>query len=211
MTTTRPTGEQLQRLTDIINARFEEFAVGRTPVFEPHTLGQVRLILGAVEEWQGEQACAPLDDIKLPASAAQRSQNMILDDDSQHGDDPTGLDGEPDKHDQLDRRKARHTASGTQGVTAFRPGRVSLAPNEEARAAHRAVPTREEVIAEVQHIAMGGTMPTMKQFDDAKPATWASAAAHLLRLNTSWPQLAEEAGLKPREPGQRAASKDDAP
>jgi hypothetical protein len=77
--------------------------------------------------------------------------------------------------------------------------------SEAQRHAHRSnvVPSLAEVVAEVQRISMAGAMPTMAQFDESKPAVWASAAAHLQRLKLSWPQLADTAGLKPR--GNRAA------
>lgn len=63
------------------------------------------------------------------------------------------------------------------------------------------MPTEAEMIAELHRQSMGGVMPTMAQFDEARPATWSSAAAHLLRLKLSWPQLAELAQLRPRKPG----------
>lgn len=74
-----------------------------------------------------------------------------------------------------------------------------LAREQKERVAERAatLPTLEEVIAEVQRQSMAGVMPTMAQFDTAKPASWATAQAHLLRLNLSWPGLAELAELKP--------------
>jgi hypothetical protein len=59
------------------------------------------------------------------------------------------------------------------------------------------LPTLDQVIAELQHQAMGGVMPTMTAFDAAKPGNWASAQAQMARLGTKWNELAEAAGLKP--------------
>lgn len=56
--------------------------------------------------------------------------------------------------------------------------------------------TREQLLAEVRQIAMGGHMPTMSQFDLAKPAVWPNAATLVQRFNTTWQSLSHEAGLK---------------
>jgi hypothetical protein len=63
------------------------------------------------------------------------------------------------------------------------------------------IPTTAELIAELKRQSMGGVMPTMAQFDLGRPAVWATAQAHLLRLELSWSALAELADLKPRKPG----------
>lgn len=62
-------------------------------------------------------------------------------------------------------------------------------------------PTREQFIAEVQSMAMGGVMPTMAVFDDARPATWSTAWAIVQRLGfANWSEVGKEAGLKPNVP-----------
>lgn len=67
------------------------------------------------------------------------------------------------------------------------------------------LPTREELVAEVQRISMDKkTMPSLAQFDAARPAVWASASAQLQRHNLTWSQLAELAGLTPRQGGRPA-------
>lgn len=58
------------------------------------------------------------------------------------------------------------------------------------------LPTLDDLIARVKWTAMGGVMPTQAAFNDAKPASWATATAHLTRLGISWAELAELAGLK---------------
>lgn len=58
-------------------------------------------------------------------------------------------------------------------------------------------PSRDEMVAELQRQAMAGVMPSQAQFNLAKPATWATATAHCLRLEMSWEDLAKAAGLKP--------------
>lgn len=61
---------------------------------------------------------------------------------------------------------------------------------------HRYFPTLNQMVAEVTRLAMGGVMPTMAVFNEARPATWSTAAAQILRLGLSWNELAHEAGLK---------------
>lgn len=63
------------------------------------------------------------------------------------------------------------------------------------------LPTREELIAELKRQSMGGVMPSMVQFNESRPATWATADAHQKRLGISWGDLANEAGLKPQRSG----------
>ena len=62
------------------------------------------------------------------------------------------------------------------------------------------LPTLDQLIAEVKRQAMAGTMPTMAAFNMAKPATWSTAAAHLVRLGLTWSDLADEAGLTLKRP-----------
>lgn len=70
-------------------------------------------------------------------------------------------------------------------------------PAPHARAyGNKVVPSREQVIAELQRQAMGGVMPSMDAFNVAKPANWATAQAHMVRMGLTWGELAQEAGLK---------------
>jgi hypothetical protein len=64
------------------------------------------------------------------------------------------------------------------------------------------LPTLDELIAEVQRLSMGtGIMPTLATFDAARPGNWATAGAHLHRLDMTWEQLAQTAELRPRLTG----------
>lgn len=61
------------------------------------------------------------------------------------------------------------------------------------------LPTLDELITEVQRLSMGtGIMPTLATFDAARPGNWATAGAHMHRLEMTWEQLAKEAELRPR-------------
>jgi hypothetical protein len=199
------TTEQLQRLTDLINARYNEFSVGNTPIFESLTLGNVRLILAAVEEWRDEPRMKANLDF-TPDSAIGRENppggSGVTDED----DDLVELQDEPEpgkpkpeisdaRRAWLERRKASIAAKGH--------GRTRIAESEVERKQQRntVLPTLQEVVAELRRTAMAGVMPTMAQFAEARPATWATAQAHALRLNMTWPQLAAEAGLNPRRSG----------
>lgn len=81
-------------------------------------------------------------------------------------------------------------------------------PREPKGKRGNVLPTLNELIAEVQRISMDKkTMPTLAQFDDARPANWATAGAQLARLGISWEQLRIAAGLKPNP---RAAARQEA-
>lgn len=73
------------------------------------------------------------------------------------------------------------------------------AANLNARAPSRkgADPTLNEVIVQLQRMAMGGKMPSMKTWDESKPATWPVATTLLSRLDLTWTELAKEAELTP--------------
>jgi len=55
--------------------------------------------------------------------------------------------------------------------------------------------TYDEFVAEIRRIAMGGAMPTQRQFDESKPAVWPTATALVMRFHTSWEEVAEACGL----------------
>ena len=58
------------------------------------------------------------------------------------------------------------------------------------------VVTREQLIAELKRQAMAGAMPTRPAFDLAKPAVWPMSQMLLKRFDTTWANLADEAGLR---------------
>lgn len=57
------------------------------------------------------------------------------------------------------------------------------------------LPSKEEIIAHLQKIAMANVMPGIVAFDATRPGNWATAQAQMLRLGVSWKQLASKAGL----------------
>lgn len=57
-------------------------------------------------------------------------------------------------------------------------------------------PTQQQLVGWLRANAMGGVMMTQEQFNESKPAHWATATAQVMRLHTSWGALREEAGLK---------------
>lgn len=77
-------------------------------------------------------------------------------------------------------------------------------PSKHDRSSHQAVgrngnvlPTLDEVIAEIKRQAMAGVAPSMSQFNDARPANWATVNSQMQRFDMTWHQLIERAGLKP--------------
>lgn len=64
------------------------------------------------------------------------------------------------------------------------------------------MPTLDEVCAELVRQSVGtGVMPSINTFDAARPANWIKAWGIVRRLNMSWNELADVAGLKPRPHG----------
>lgn len=51
--------------------------------------------------------------------------------------------------------------------------------------------TYEMLVTEIKRIAVGKAMPTQSQFDQSKPALWPTANALVMRLGTSWADLAD--------------------
>lgn len=104
-----------------------------------------------------------------------------------------------DRRRQLDRLKEERKAKRALGGH----GRTNVVEREEGRQSRFGtyIPTERELIAELQRQAMGGVMPSVAFFDDARPATWAKAQAHTARLNVTWNDLAKLADLKPNPRG----------
>lgn len=108
-------------------------------------------------------------------------------DDDEDGDEP----GDGYKTSAAERQRAR----------AYRLRTRRTRYNEQGQAKGRkgnVLPTRQEIIAEVQRIAMAGIMPSQSRFNECKPANWADATSHLSRLGMSWEELREAAGLRSR-------------
>lgn len=64
---------------------------------------------------------------------------------------------------------------------------------------------RDAFLAELRRQAMGGVAPSQSAFNLAKPAVWPTASAFCQRLETSWADLAVEAGLTPNSRPERRA------
>lgn len=94
-------------------------------------------------------------------------------------------------------------ANGGNGDHAFdftprhKAGRHNAPKGKGQEPSGRVLPSREQVVAFLREIAMGKTMPTMEQFNTARPGNWATVQAHILRLGVSWDELRLEAGLAP--------------
>lgn len=115
------------------------------------------------------------------------------------------VDGRPNNplpDPDVAREKVAHAIAHGSGalVEAIRKPRTLAEVDALPQKPHkgRAVPSPEQVIAELQRQAMGGVMPSMDAFDAARPANWSRAQAHMVRMGTSWGQLAKLAGLRLR-------------
>lgn len=298
------TTEQLQRLTELINERLGEFGVNGGPVFEPLTLGQVRLFAGAYEQWQHELEEPAIAGIAgrsfsmsangqpLSMSANEPALISLLLESNGNGSAPVpsaesgklerelseiveaiqqmSVGGHMPSVRYYDSRKPDHLPNwqtmlrrhdltswgqlaqlcglktvfpGYRGPTKAevkmerkpifdgerppggdedeieeiddfdddepQPVKRSTGFHRNASMVEREAerkkqpkstytPSLAEVVAELKRQSMAGVMPTLAQFDAARPANWATGQAHMLRLKLSWPQLAQEAGLKPR-------------
>lgn len=101
------------------------------------------------------------------------------------------------------REKVAHAIAQGSGalVEAIRKPRTLAEVDEAEQAKGRGgnvLPTLEQILKELRRISMGGVMPSMSQFNDARPANWATAQAQTMRLDTSWGQLAKLAELRLR-------------
>lgn len=219
--------EDLAELTKRINARFDEFSVGGGPIFEPVTLGIVRLVYGVIAEWQEETEPAThntimgdfADDFALSTMTPPAYSNG-------HGAKPPATSREaraPIKDDPLS-----VYANSTLGpehvvVTPLKPtppdpdvAREKLANAlangsggalEQAMDRDKKAEQLRAIIYELQDMAVDEVMPSMNFWNSAKPPHLPLAAALLARHNLTWNRLAEYAKLESRAQGQKVKVK----
>lgn len=179
---------QLIVLTNRINARLSEFG----EVFEPTTPGVVRLAHDVIEQWRCEEV--PPATVEAVAMEAAQEEKLALPAKDLNSFDPIQeLASVPPVAEPY--RNGHATSIATQPVTksvatTLGPEHTVVTPLKEG-----SLPTRGMLVEEVKRQAMGGVMPTMDAFNMARPALWATAQAHLTRLDLSWGELAQEAGL----------------
>lgn len=129
---------------------------------------------------------------------------------------PIGRDRLPDP-DVARSRLAGALANGSRGQLEALTSRAQRAPARSLAEAdgidddiERAkgkrvgapIPTLEEICAELVRQSVGtGVMPSVNTFDTSRPATWLKAWGLVRRLDMSWNELADVAGLKPRPHG----------
>jgi hypothetical protein len=216
----RLTDEQLSELTALINARLDEFDVSLMPKL---SRGVVRVAHDEIirfHEERGESwAMQRISEVRITAEMAMKlsKQGYALGYEAANREMSPAPKGFPDEAedkrngipawrqgDDYAPQKGDEKLSDARAATGNPLGLVPAEPAADEpvqRYGKGIVPTLDQVLAELRRESMGGVMPTMAQFDEARPATWATAAAHLVRLKLSWPQLAELAELKPRKPG----------
>lgn len=194
----RLTSQQVDKLTSRVNERFGEFAVGESAIFEPVTRGVMRLVFDVIEEWRGEEG-------EIATATEPTSGPLYIAPDKLASNLTTAIDRAEKEHVANGNGHAKELSS--QAIATLGPEHVVVNPlrDDTAKGRGNMLPTREELIAEVRRQAMGGVMPTMAAFNDARPANWATAQAHLTRLGLSWEQLTEESGLKPNPRGPKQA------
>ncbi|MCC6457842.1 MAG: hypothetical protein IT328_22995 [Caldilineaceae bacterium] len=184
------TTEQLTELTERVHERLNEFEMPNTML---PTKGIVRVVHDLIAEWHdGESNGFKLirDEDGRVTEQAPWAQ-LVADVDA-------AIEPEPEHEPvQVTAPEQPHTnGNGTkpalspQATATLGPEHTVVTPLKYAH-----LPTLDELVAEVKRQAMGGVMPTMAAFDMARPATWATAQAHLVRLNLTWSDLAKEADL----------------
>lgn len=190
------TNEQLAELTACLNARLAEFDEDTGPyLFERLSRGQVRLLYDVIREWQcGQQpdgAAAETMLTKLPAIEPSHTREArIVISPMRHLPEPVietatvAVATNGNGHHPEPKKDADPTA---QELPAGRGGNV--------------LPDLPALVREVQRQAMGNVAPTQAVFNSSKPASWATATAHLQRLGITWADLIHEAGLKPNPRG----------
>jgi hypothetical protein len=181
------TQEQLRKLTELVRARLEEFEI--SDVAMP-SRGVVRLIHDTITEWQ---RCDVMD---TPAAmpATQPHEVTPIDPEPEPEAEPVAVLPAP----QPVNGNGYHLSA--QAKATLGPEHTVVTPLAERKTGRNGnvLPSLAEIIAEVRHQSMGGMMPSMAVFDEARPANWATASAHLVRLGLTWEGLANEAGLKMR-------------
>lgn len=221
------TKEQLDHLTQSIDDRLDEFP-GHFDHIAP---GVVRIAFDVIEEWLGldlpdagawpQAADVIAGELTLPAAPKGLPSNG---NGAHHEQEDTVTSkpiDEPVIEEPVHRRSSKPRLRKV-GDGAYEDAGEDDYPDDEpvSETSKRApyhrykpkmhsdnpkrnyLPTLEELIAEVRRQAMGGVMPSISQFDQARPTTWATAGAHIHRLNLSgWAGLAGLAGLQPKRSG----------
>lgn len=182
--------EQLSDLTARVNTRLAEFG----GMFENAIPGVVRLTYDAIQEWTQEQATDDWCELEesahveveiAPPPAAQSAPFTV----AGVADDPTRYTNPSQTY-----TNGNHVELSASTVATLGPEHT-VVTSLKGRGGN-VLPDKQMLVAEVKRLSMGGMMPTMAAFDDARPATWATAQAHLIRLGLTWETLADEAGLK---------------
>lgn len=183
------TDEQLHELTQRVNARRAEFNIeGHAAILEPLTVGDVRMAATIYDEYATEVE---------NAYYSQRDKKL-----------------EPIKTDANTDAQPREPQLSASAVAVLGPEHTNVTPLRNGNGTHKQaredrvraelgeppkrydeMPTKEELLREIKRISMAGMMPTMAAFDAARPAVWATAQSHLLRLGVNWTELADEADL----------------
>lgn len=217
---THLTSEQIIDITDRVIERFAEFG-GAAQSLPRMTPGAIRIIVDVIDEWRAERVPVvnmngngkhndpepaeyeayddPHEELVQwrPAATLGPEYTMV-----------TPLKPKPPEADVAREKIAVALANGSDGELAALVNRAQRAPartlgdvdkRSRQQVGHNGnvLPTREQVIKAVQEMAMGGVMPSQNTFNESKPANWATASAHLQRLNMSWNDLAVAAELTP--------------
>jgi hypothetical protein len=206
------TTEQLTTLTERMNERLAEFGIEGVDCFDP-------MRPGAAGFYDAEEA--GLDKV---AEAELKSHGLYVNDEDGKEDIPTdrppdeplyyppganitsGQASESNGNHATQNHAQKYSELAPQVAATLGPEHVIVTPLKTRKRkdvpqplGHKGnvLPTREELIAELQRQAMGGAMPSLMAFNSARPGNWATAAAHMQRLGASWEELRQEAGLKP--------------
>lgn len=147
----------------------------------------------------------------LPAIEAINRAKSIIESAMPNGRQPRTLaemDANDDDDELDDDEPGTRRTTRSYEMTPARRASIDKAKHEQWAASHskgkrgNILPTVDQVVAELQRQAMGGVMmPSINQFDAARPANWAGAGAQMQRLGKSWEDLAKLAELKSRASG----------
>lgn len=184
------TTEQLTELTERINARLAEFGtLLAMPKLAP---GVVRMAHDVIAEWRAQESSdfALLhDEDGRTYEQTPWSHLMVASEPEPEAVATVTPEVKPYTNGHTNDNGTKPSLSA-QVTATLGPEHTVVTPIKYAH-----LPTFDELVAEVKRQAMGGVMPTMAAFDMARPAVWATAQAHLVRLNLTWSDLAQEAGL----------------
>lgn len=208
-----PTKEQLSDLTEALNQRLEEFEIVAMPTI---TVGIMRQAYDVIQAWMQEHAGDSWRELDIappaPPAMVSRMPVMVA---PVTAHEPAYGNGRHADELELSTASvvtlgAAHTGGNGHHHAALSPSAIATLGPEHTTVTPlkgrggNVLPSLPELVAEVRRLSMGGTMPTMAVFDEARPATWATAAAHLNRLGLTWETLAEAAGLKLVRRGQKS-------